>query len=146
MKEGRLVSRVAPAARTVAALTVVALVARFAMVTVQAATESSPRPAPTPRAAASNAQPPPSTAAPRVSASGSVAQGTLIRTTVVVNVDPPRSEVSIDDAKVGRTPYLGDITCRVGEPVHVLVTLDRGAKLVFDRSCAPGTIHIEGSQ
>ena len=139
-------SRVATAVRTIAAFTAVAFAGRFLVVTVSAATAAEPMATKT---SASSASPPPPSAmadAPRPSASAVVASGSVIRTTIVVNVDPPRSEVTIDGARVGRTPYVGDVVCRAGEQVAVRVALDRGATMVFDRPCLPGTIHVEGSR
>jgi len=48
------------------------------------------------------------------------APGALVTTQIVVEgTGLGRAAVRVDGTAVGQTPYIGDVTCRVGEPVQV---------------------------
>lgn len=61
---------------------------------------------------------------------------------LVVTLGPERSEVWVNGVKVGQSPYVGDWTCRLDEPLRIEVLPPRGAPLHVERPCAPGIVRV----
>jgi hypothetical protein len=140
-------------ARTVGAVAALIFVGRFAFVAIRAALAKTA----TPTEAASSSHPPrgmdrpPRHGVPRDEASSAsssdpvvvATSGTAIRVTAMITAGPDRSEVFIDGADVGKTPYVGDASCRLGETVHVRIIPSHGLPLDFDRICNKGSLKVE---
>ncbi len=140
------VVHLAAACRLAAALLIALAAARLAFVTVLGAMAArAPKlAAPAPSAAASaSAAPPASSSASRARTAGRAAtpgKSTLVNLVVTVG---GRSEIYVDHAYVGKSPYIGDVSCKVGGTVIVQLVPDKGAPRVFKRECVEGgTIQI----
>lgn len=54
-----------------------------------------------------------------------------------------RAGVYVDHAYMGKSPYIGEVSCRVGGTVTIQILPAKGAPRVFKRTCvAGGTIEI----
>jgi len=137
----RLSTRVAAGARTVAAFAVVVLAARFTYVAVAASLEERDRPAPAPPPAVD------ASARPiiRADASTIVDPGQMLRVTMMVSIGPDQSDVFVDDALVGQTPFIGDIQCRAKQDVAVRIVPRKGSPLAASRPCKPGVMRVDSS-
>ncbi len=71
-------------------------------------------------------------------------RGQSARTTLSISAGPPRSEVWVNGSKRGNTPFLGEVSCKVGAPIRIEVVPPRGAPLVYERECKPGNVVIDG--
>lgn len=102
--------------------------------------------APTPRATPTqSALPLPKPASvikPAHSAPPIVIRGAPARLSLSVSAGEPRSEVFVNGVRRGNTPFLGDVSCKIGEPLMIQVVPKQGALLVFERVCRPGTLSI----
>jgi hypothetical protein len=148
--------RLADVAKLLAALLFAATALRFAIVGLSRATSAPPRAESGPaQSAAAGARLPralrslsrgPATAAasastgPRKSSSPAAkpAPAELTRVMLVVSAGPARSEVYVQGSRVGSTPYVGDVSCAVGESVKIDVVPPRGMPLSFTRRCQSG--------
>lgn len=90
---------------------------------------------------AASASPVDSSRAGRVQkATGTSGKSVLVNLVVTVG---GRSEVYVDQGFVGKSPYIGDVSCKVGGTVTIQVVPAKGAPRVFKRACVEGgTIQI----
>lgn len=133
--------KVAIAARALGAVGVLVIAGRFAYVSAVAAT------APAPSAAPSDSTPPGrgTERAPIANRSGGEprpGKGKVVRVTAMITLAPDQSEIFIDDARVGRTPYMGDVECEIGKRVRVKLVPPKGATVEFDRACDSKDLEI----
>jgi len=138
------VVKLAAACRLSAAVLVALAAVRLAVVaTLDAARARAP-------ALATSTAPPPVTASASPvdsSRAGRVhravrASGKSVLVNLVVTAGG-RSEVYVDHGLVGKSPYIGDVSCRVGSTVVIQVVPAKGAPRVFKRECVEGgTIEI----
>ncbi len=135
----------ASAARTLAAAGLVVVAGRLAFVAGSAAMEKTDAPPPTPAPVSSSRRGPDRTAASSApSAEAPAPVGTPIRVKLIVLSGPDRSDVYVDQANLGKTPFIGDMSCRSGETVHIRLTPPQGKDIELERPCAAGTIRVEG--
>ncbi|HEX7668550.1 MAG TPA: hypothetical protein VF395_03155 [Polyangiaceae bacterium] len=146
------VRRVARASRWVALLLVAPVSFRFAVAGVEHALRVSnanfaQKPASHGPASAETAAPvapgwarPERAAAPAPSASG----GRPFRVTLGVNYGEPRSEVYVNGSLVGQTPFLGDTSCKSGQPIRIEVVPKSGLPLTYLRRCQGGSLELNG--
>jgi hypothetical protein len=66
-----------------------------------------------------------------------------VRIKLVVHAKSERADVRVDGAKLGRSPYFGESSCKVGENVVVEIVPVKGTITRHERSCEPGTIRID---
>lgn len=98
---------------------------------------------PTLASAAGVGQPPPKPPAkPPEKGGPTVPSGTALRMPVVVNSPENRAEVLIGGSSVGHTPYLGEVSCKAGEPIKIDVLPKKGLPRSYERRCAPGGIQL----
>ena len=142
------VGRAASGAQLIAAILVALGALRFAVSAVLYAVES--RAPELPQMSASTGAPS-ATAAPTSSGGGgapaptaSVPAGQSVRPTLSISAGPGRSDVYVNGVKRGKTPFLGEVSCKTGAPVRIEIVPARGAPLSFVRKCAPGTIRVGG--
>jgi hypothetical protein len=65
-----------------------------------------------------------------------------LRLFLSVVVGPERSEVFVNGARLGLSPYLGDFTCKEGEDLNVQVVPTRGALIMRQAKCGGQTLLI----
>jgi hypothetical protein len=65
-----------------------------------------------------------------------------LRMTLGVNYGPARSEVYVNGRLVGQTPFLGDTSCKSGQPVRIEIVPPTTAPLTYARRCVGGAIEI----
>lgn len=70
-------------------------------------------------------------------------KGQAIRTKLLVSVGADRSTVRVDGATLGKTPLFTETSCRLGEPLQVLVIEPSGKTLTFAPTCVEGTVRVE---
>ncbi len=134
--------------RVAAGVLLIVVAGRFALVAVRAAaakSEVAPTPsgAPAPPRGPDRASHAASSTSSGAGTGAGPAAGAAIRVTLMVTAGADRSDVIADGATVGKTPYVGDFSCRVGDTVHFRLVPPKGAPLELDRPCAPGTIKVE---
>jgi hypothetical protein len=132
--------KVAIAARALGALAVIAIGARFAYVSAKAATAPEAPPArdssaPVGRGtdrppAVTHDQPP------------LAAKGKIVRVTAMITLPPDQSEIFIDDTRIGKTPYMGNVECELGGRVRVKLVPPKGAPIELERSCDSKDLEI----
>lgn len=130
--------------RLVAAILLALGSARFAVGAVLFALQT--RAPALPVVAGVSAQPVRSEPAPAPVAGGggaSLARGEPTRTTLSISAGAPRSEVWVNGSKRGNTPFLGEVSCKVGASLRIEVVPPRGAPLVYERECRPGNVVID---
>jgi hypothetical protein len=76
-------------------------------------------------------------------AAGRATQPTSMRVYLIVNVRPDRSEVLINGAAYGHTPYVGEIGCQRGSNIAIAVLPPKGMPKKFERSCDRQEIRID---
>jgi hypothetical protein len=76
-------------------------------------------------------------------ATDAAGDGQAVRSTLLVTAGPARSEVLVDGAPVGHTPFLGEVSCKLGASISIQVLPARGAPLGFRASCIRGTIRVD---
>lgn len=148
MKRTRI-QKVAHGGRLVAAAIVAVACIRFAAVAVETAMAEDQKP---PTAA------PPAPSSGRVRAPGSAQPapttqpdkppsppGAPIKVQLLVNVGTERSEVYVDGAKIGSSPYVGTISCRTGDKLDIEVVITKGVVYGYERTCEPGTIRVDAA-
>ncbi|HVU00495.1 MAG TPA: hypothetical protein VHE30_02045 [Polyangiaceae bacterium] len=72
------------------------------------------------------------------------AGGRAVRLTLSVSSGSPRSDVYVNGSRVGNTPFLGDTSCKTGQPVRIEVVPASGPPLTYLRDCRGGSIEISG--
>jgi len=73
--------------------------------------------------------------------------GDVITATLSANLQPSRSEVLVDGESLGNTPFAGDFSCRLGDPVKIEIIAPSGATKQFTRPCSKGMITLrDGSE
>jgi hypothetical protein len=65
-----------------------------------------------------------------------------LRLFLSVVVGPERSEVFVNGARLGLSPYLGDFTCKEGEDLDVQVVPTHGALIMRQAKCGGQTLLI----
>jgi hypothetical protein len=85
------------------------------------------------------APPPPAPAPVKAEAE---APARSLRLFLSVVVGPQRSDVFVNGARLGLSPYLGDLTCKEGEDLLVQVVPDRGAMITRQAKCGGQTLLI----
>ncbi len=137
----------ASVARALAAAGLVVVAGRLAFVAGAAAMEKPdarpPTPAPAP-VSSSRRGPDRVAASSAPSADAPAPFGTPIRVKLIVLSGPDRSDVYVDQANLGKTPFIGDMSCRSGETVHIRLTPPQGKDIELERPCVAGTIRVEG--
>ncbi len=69
--------------------------------------------------------------------------GATITTQIIVEgAGPRRATVQVDGAAVGQTPYIGDVTCRVGEPVRVEIVGSGGERRAYEVPCRDDVLRL----
>lgn len=141
MSAASTLEKVAVAARALGALGLVVVAGRFAYVSAKAATAPSPTPV-----ASSSSEPvgrgserPPAIThdTPPVAA-----RGKIVRVTAMITLPPDQSEIFIDDMRVGKTPYMGDVQCELGGRVRVKLVPPKGAPVELQRNCDKKDLEI----
>lgn len=142
------VVRTAVAARFAAAVLVAMAAARLAVTAALGAVHASTPELPSPgvRAASSTTSAPPAASSSRaVRAQAAASAGTPgkpVRMNLVVTV-AGRSEIYVNDFLVGKSPYIGDVACKVGKPVTIEVVPAKGESKIYKRGCFEnGTIRV----
>lgn len=146
------VSRAAVTAQVLSALLVLTVSIRFAYAGFRAALDSTRglvRDAPPPHSSASkprrNARPAAASASAAPGASAEPAAtnaGAPLRVTLAVTSGPPRSEVYVNGRRVGHSPFLGDVSCKQGQPLRVEIVPEKGPLQRHVRVCTGTTIRI----
>lgn len=54
---------------------------------------------------------------------------------ILIDLGPPRSEVFVDGHSVGRSPFVGQVKCRPGREISIVVIPERGLPLQEQRVC-----------
>lgn len=80
---------------------------------------------------------------PTLAAASALPTGGSIRVTLMITAGAARSEVFVNRARVGNTPFMGDVTCKAGERVRIELMPPVGAPRSYDRTCAHGTLRVE---
>ncbi len=78
----------------------------------------------------------------RSSAAKATAPGKPVRMSLSVNLGPARSEVYVGGRLRGRTPLIGEISCRNGQPLKLEIVPKQGAAQRVDGVCHPGTWRV----
>jgi hypothetical protein len=96
---------------------------------------------PPPRALASEPeqQAPRPVEPPQVSSAVRIEQtaGPLSPHQILIDLGPPRSEVFVDGHSVGRSPFMGQVKCRPGREISIVVVPERGLPIEEKRVCPP---------
>jgi hypothetical protein len=104
-------------------------------------------PEPKARVAAPPAAPAATRAAPAPSGPkperGKLKPGASIRVSLVVMAKTSRSEVLVNGATIGHSPFIGEVSCKAGEPVRVQIVPASGSPRTYTRQCSPGALRIE---
>lgn len=138
--------RVAAASRLAASVLVAVAAVRLAAVATlgtRGAGKAEPGPPPPPPPAAASAPPARSSRAERVNKAvqtGTPGKSVLVNLVVTAG---GRSGVYVDHNYVGKSPYIGDVSCKVGTTVIIQLVPAGGAPHAYKRLCVEGgTIQI----
>jgi len=71
--------------------------------------------------------------------------GEAVQVQLMVSVPPDRSEILVNGTLVGRSPFIGDVACRVGDKVKIDVIPERGMPVSVERLCVPEVIRVDRS-
>jgi hypothetical protein len=71
-----------------------------------------------------------------------VPKGAPLRLLLSVLAGPERSEVFVNGSRLGLTPYLGDLSCKQGEPLRVEVVPIHQGLISRSAICEGGTLLI----
>jgi hypothetical protein len=71
-----------------------------------------------------------------------VPKGAPLRLLLSVLAGPERSEVFVNGSRLGLTPYLGDLSCKQGEPLRVEVVPAHQGLISRSAICEGGTLLI----
>jgi len=66
----------------------------------------------------------------------------IISSYLSVNAGPARSELRVNGALVGRTPFLGQISCERGQTVRLDVLPPQGLPNHYEIPCLPGEMRL----
>ena len=147
MTKRALVQKLAHAGRIGAAALVALAVGRFAVAAVETAIAEDQKPptasTPPPTAPSSSGRArapvaPPGSAPPSN-------PGAPVKAQLLVNVGSERSEVFVDGAKVGSSPFVGTISCRAGDKLAIEVVITKGVVHAYERVCEAGTIRVDAA-
>jgi hypothetical protein len=119
------------------AVLVTVLAVRFALVSMETGAASDEQTKQGPRKAAPSARPLIPIPAPSSSSRA------LLRTLLSVRHGDQRSEVYVNGEAVGNTPYVGDLSCRAGEPVKIEVLPRKGAVIERTATCRGKSIDVQ---
>jgi hypothetical protein len=68
--------------------------------------------------------------------------GKAVRVTLGIDYGTPRSEVYVNGRMVGNTPFLGDTSCKLGQPLKIELVPAKGPPLTYERQCLGGSLDI----
>lgn len=136
-----VLQRAAEGAQVVAALALATLGVRFGVWSTWTMWERDQRP-PTAVPTSGPTSAPPSEAATATPAPAGP-PGAAIRPKLVVHGKRDRSEVRVDGGTVGRSPYLGEVSCRSGDVVVIEIVPPTGPSTTHERPCTAGTIRVD---
>lgn len=71
------------------------------------------------------------------------ASGRPLSVLLSVDYGSPRSDVYVNGRKVGQTPFVGDTSCKSGQPLKIEIVPARGVPLRYERICQSGSLQIE---
>lgn len=141
------VARTSTTVQLLAALLLAGVGLRFSITTITGAVESQdrrlqrteePKAAPSAERAPRVAPP-----APRPKQKPDVfVKGESARVTLSVTAGQERSEVFVNGVFKGRSPYVGDLSCKVGEKLKIELIPPKGQVEKIERKCIPGNIRI----
>jgi len=77
-----------------------------------------------------------------VKAQASSRPAEYIKSYLAVQAGPPRSELRVDGVLVGRTPYVGQITCERGRTVKIDVLPPTGMPKAYQIPCLDGEMRL----
>jgi hypothetical protein len=144
-----LLQKIAHASRLAAAALAVLALGRFAFTAVETAIAeeqkppTAPGPGPTAAGSGSSGRARPSGSP--VSSAPSAPRGSPINVQLLVNVGTERSEVFVDGAKVGSSPFVGTVSCRAGDKLDIEVVITKGVVYGYERTCEPGAIRVDAA-
>jgi hypothetical protein len=69
--------------------------------------------------------------------------GEAVRMRVVVTRGPDRAEVRVNDGVLGNVPYIGETSCRVGQPLVIELVPPKGPPERIERTCQAGVLRVE---
>jgi hypothetical protein len=81
-------------------------------------------------------------AAEEPAAANDDAAGTPLRLTLSVMAGPERSEIYVNGARLGLSPYLGDFTCKQGEALRIEVVPRAEALIERQAKCVGKNVFI----
>ena len=65
-----------------------------------------------------------------------------VKSYLSIQVGAPRSELRVDGVLVGRTPYVGQISCQLGRTVKIDLLPPKGMPKVYQIPCLPGEMRL----
>lgn len=71
--------------------------------------------------------------------------GEAVQVQLMVSLPPDRSEIMVNGTLVGRSPFIGDVACRVGDKVRIDVIPEKGMPVSVERLCVPEVIRVDRS-
>ena len=66
-----------------------------------------------------------------------------VRLMISVLAGPPRSEVFLNGVRLGFSPYVGDVACKLGESLRIEIVPLNDPLIVRHGTCNGGTLRIE---
>jgi hypothetical protein len=140
--------RAALASKFLAALLVATVSVRFAVASFQHSfgasgpslpASSAPRVGPKAPPAASTVRPrlPASSAAP-------IRPGEPRSIQLGISAGAERSEIYVNGRLLGKTPFVGDTSCKTGMPLRIELVPPSGPPLVYERECRGAVVEITG--
>jgi hypothetical protein len=69
-------------------------------------------------------------------------EGEALRVTLAVSAGPARSLVLVNGQRMGKSPFLGDLSCKRGHDVRIEIVPESEPAMRFIRRCKGGTIEI----
>lgn len=84
------------------------------------------------------------TASPSSSSSGHISKGGhhVIASYLTVQVGPPRSELRANGTLLGHTPFVGQISCEIGQNVKLDILPPVGMPKHYEVPCLGGQMHL----
>jgi hypothetical protein len=139
------VARASKAAQLLGGVLCAALGLRLMTLAIgEAQARRAPAPTPEPAATAAAAQP---SAGPvrkrRIAApEHAVGDGTPLRLTLSVVAGPEHSEVYVNGSRLGSSPYIGEYTCKQGEPLRIEIVPSHAGLITRSAICEGRTLWI----